>query len=127
MSRIEPYVGLADDLGIESFFHADVVSPTQINFWVLRARFNPHRNAVVYRVWLEKEAVDYIRTLFESDRYLDALVEIQEKAVLTEVEKGKEEVWTQIPKVPYKRQWTVSRALLEKDPRQGTLPGMEIV
>lgn len=125
MSRIEAYVGLADDMGIESFMHADVVSPEQINFWALRARCNRHRNAMVYRVWLSKETVDYVRTLFEDDRYLDALVEIQEKAVMTEVEKGMQKAWTEIPKIPYKRQWVPNLDLIKDDPRQGVLPGME--
>jgi hypothetical protein len=119
------FSGIADDLGIESFRPAEYVTNAMLGMWQMRCRCNMHRNAVVYRVTLTDETVKAVEELLAEQKCVEALVKIQEEAVLTEVEKGKERLWMEIPKVTYKRKWKRNEILDTSDPRQGTLPGME--
>jgi hypothetical protein len=68
---------------------------------LLRAQFNPHRHAILYRVDLSREDASVIYDLLEEGNYIGALEHMKETAIEIELAdstgRNKEKIWRMIP------------------------------
>ena len=68
------YVGIADNLGVESFIPIDNAN---LNNLYMRAFANPHRQAVVYMIELNKKEFGFISQSLKSSNYKTAVKQMK--------------------------------------------------
>ena len=72
-----------------------------LHLMLLRAQFNPHRHAILYRVDLSREDASIIYDLLEEGNYIGALEHMKETAIEIELAdstgRNKEKIWRMIP------------------------------
>jgi hypothetical protein len=104
------YVGIADCHGLESFVPIEKTldnpwqtpttpstKTTPIGYFLMRARFNRQRHALVYKAEVETEVADMIYTLLEQHNYKEALIYLKRFAITIEVERGAQKSFKMIP------------------------------
>ncbi len=105
------HIGIADCHGIESFIPAKKFNAEDMSFedidnsvlqmMLLRAQFNPHRHAILYRVELSREDASIIYDLLDEGNYGEALEHMKTTAIEIELAdstgRNKEKIWKMIP------------------------------
>lgn len=102
------FYGIADAHGIESFRPVEYsvetdglqVDPRELSIMILRANANRQRHAVVYQVDLSVDDAREIDELIDGGDYMDALIEIKNRAksvALAKTIPGAEKSWRMIP------------------------------
>jgi len=95
---MKTYIGIADAEGIETFHEWGAQTQKDLHMYSLRARFNNHRDATVYRItFLDISPVNKIKNLLENQKCKEALLVMKAFAAIVEVQKGNEKVWNRIP------------------------------
>lgn len=72
-----------------------------LQMMLLRAQFNPHRHAILYRVELSREDATIIYDLLDEGNYGEALEHMKTTAIEIELAdstgRNKEKIWKMIP------------------------------
>ena len=101
MQELQVYIGIADNNGLESFFIPG--SSDQLHILLHRTRLNSHRNATVYRTFIEAHHANKILQYMKESKCKQALIYLKKWSKEIELPKGLTyESWEAIPTLTQK-------------------------